>query len=183
MFVNILSAMTEDEASLLRKIAFNCIDRKICPDEVVFWDFPDGFFPRYFPHELAKWFKENERKIGAEYHENNLPNVDLIYDDIINAFGCPGVSLIHIMVTEIESNRGWDFSLLDKDLPPAAYKVGDQIDILCALQVLAKHNIQISNARFEVDLDYVCMTSLGFDFLQKCDHEWAHKLRSRDTPQ
>jgi len=178
MFVKILSEMTGNDAFLLRNIAFNFIDKVTCDFEFIHWH--EDWSVR---HELAEWFKDNEQEIGAEYDENNLPNVDIIYPHIMDIFGAPGVSLMEITVTEIESNQFWSFYLLDKDLPPAAYHVDDKIDILCALQVIAKHDIHISNARFEVDLFYVCMTSLGVEFLRKCDHEWEEKVRSPAAPQ
>ena len=179
IFVKILSEMTGNDAFLLSEIAFNCIDKQVAWNS----EFIYGHDDWSLRHDLAEWFKDNEQDIGAEYDENNLPNVDIIYDHIMDIFGAPGVSLMDVTVTEIESYQFWSFNLRDKDLPPAAYHVDDKIDILCALQVIAKHDIHISNARFEVDVFFVCMTSLGVKFLSKCDHEWEQKLQSPAAPQ
>ena len=165
--------MTGKDALLLRAIAFNGMDEEKSPNTALLgWDYD----PRNARHELAEWLKDNEQTIGVEYDEENAPNVDNIYAHIIDTFGHPGVSLIDITITEINSNKYWSFYLLDKDLPPAAYHVDKEIDILCALQFLAKHDIHISNTRFEVDVFYVRMTSLGREFLTKCDYEWKQKL-------
>jgi hypothetical protein len=177
IFVHILSEMTGNDALLLHDIAFNSMDEVMHPN-VAFCDCPDTYDPRYARRELEKWLKDNEKNIGVTHDEDDVPNVDVIYDHIIDMFGCPGVSLKDITVTETETNRYWSFNLRQRGLPPAAYQVDDKIEILCSLQVIAKHDIQISNGRFEVDIYYVCTTELGVEFLRKCDHELEQKLRA-----
>jgi hypothetical protein len=179
-FVQILSEMTGADALLLRDIAFNSMDDVIHPN-TAFCDCPDTYNPRYARHALEKWLKDNEQNIGVTHDADNVPNVDVIYDYITDMFGSPGVSLKDITVTEIQPNRYWSFNLRQKGLPPAAYQVDDEIEILCSLQLIAKHDIQISNGRFEIDVYYVCMTELGVEFLRKCDHELEQKLRAHPS--
>jgi hypothetical protein len=179
-FVQILSEVTGKDALLLHNIGFNSMDEVTRPDEA-FFDCARTFDPRYARHELQKWITDNVKNIGVTRDPNNLPNVDLIYDHITDVFGCPGVSLQDITVTELETNQFWSFNLRQDDLPPAAYHGHDEIEILCSLQLISKHEIEISNGRFEVSVFYVCMTELGIVFLRKCDHELEQRLRTHPS--
>jgi hypothetical protein len=75
----------------------------------------------------------------------------------------------------------WNF-LSKENLPPAALpKVASNLDILCSLQIVSKHHLEVSNGRFEVDIYYVSLTDLGVQFLSKCDYELGRNRCTRPS--
>jgi hypothetical protein len=160
-FVQILSELTGRDATLLRAIALNCIDEH---PEVSFWDCAFAYDPIEARHRFANWFSENQ------------PEVDGIYEYVRHVFRSPGVSLIDVPVREIMTDSYWSFNPSKENLmPAAAHGTAPHLDVLCSLQILSKHHLQVSNNRFEVDIYYVCMTELGIAFLEKCDREVEQK--------
>jgi hypothetical protein len=165
-FVQILSEITGSDAALLRTIALNRVaqtkDLELEINSITF-----KYDPVMVREELLDWFAKNN------------PDGDIICDYIYNMFDYPGASLKDVSMHETGTDNFWDFRL-DKDNWPLAFpdELATGLEILCSLQVLSHHHVQFSLERFDVHIYYICLTSLGIQFLRKCDHEFEQRLRT-----
>jgi hypothetical protein len=100
--------------------------------------------------------------------------IDKIYDHVIHVmFENPGVSLVELEVETRGSDALWSIdrrALSTIPVDPVAHE--RSLDVLYSLYLLRNYELNLSDRQVcEIRLEYVCMTSLGIEFIIKCDHE------------
>jgi hypothetical protein len=163
-FVQMLSEMTVDDAELLRKVAFHCIDEMRAPNQA-FSDSPYDFQPKTVQEQLQNWLRASAVEI------------DDIFDHIIGAFERPGIFLLDVAV--VRRNRGKKPEMWSIRTPsPTVIRPRNpaNIEVLYSLSLLSDHSVEISKGTIAVTIYYVCITHLGVEFLKMCDSELNRKL-------
>jgi hypothetical protein len=169
-FVQILSEMVGNDIQLLHSIAFNCIDDGSNRFLDCYWRFDSV----YLRDKIEEFF----RKLETSQNQNDL--IDRIYDHTIKLFEYPGVSLLEVEVITRSEHWGLDRNMMERK-PPAELKHSSILDILYSLQVLKECNLTSRVRDLEFNVQYVCITSLGVEFMTKCDRELRDKLGASAT--
>jgi hypothetical protein len=162
-FVQILSEMTSDDAKLLRRIAHNHIDDMKFPDQA----YSDG------PLDFETTVVQNE--IFTEFGKRKT-DLNQFFAWIDGYFSCPGVGLIDAIVSAGPDDF-WSTLITPKSLLTNDDHMA--LEVLYSLNVLTRHVVKFSLEQFHVAVYYVCMTSLGTEFMRRCDRELSKILESQ----
>jgi hypothetical protein len=169
-YVQILSEITADEAHLLHLIAFNSIDEVRFPGQA-FFNCPIEYEPQHLHRRLETLLGE------IQLTPDIRKRVDDIYSVIIAPFENPGVSLIEITADAVVNGKTelWGLDLYSYT-PPVLPRHQQSLDVLYSLHLLQYHHIEIRYVDINIDVYYTCMTSLGTEFLDKCEGELHQKV-------
>lgn len=161
--VAILSEITGDQALLLQKIARNNIENVEFPNR----DFHDSVL-LYDPHYLY-----NDVVELLSPGDHNIENIMSFLDDMFSSARIGSIDIItRDELTEDHYSIPTSESFIDSN------ESEFDLNILYSLNILEEHTMRFSYKSWNITVIYVRTTSLGIEFIKRCDLEFVKLLES-----